>query len=126
MGYGITRRLLTAFRSIEGTVKIQNTCSHLHYLVLENFQHFIGNLLIPMVPMSWSCRAFKYHISVLSFFFPIYEYQGEVKCFQFIDLLTGTCLLGSPSGRPGALGLRCIGDTSVYWESVQLPAFSLC
>lgn len=44
-----TRRLLTALRSIEGTVQIQNTCNHLHYLLLENFQYFIGNLLI-----SWS------------------------------------------------------------------------
>lgn len=68
MGYGPARRLLLmALRSIEGTVQIQNTCDHLHYLVLENSQYFIGNVLDPMVPMSWSWRAFKHQVSALFF-----------------------------------------------------------
>lgn len=83
-----------ALRSIEGTVQIQNTCNHLHYLVLENSQYLIGNVLDPMVPVSWSWRAFKHQISALFFFFCVHT-LSECSICNLPDSVRGLSSRGA-------------------------------
>lgn len=74
IGYETTRRLLTVLRSVEGTVQIRNRCNHLHYLVLESFQCFTGNLLIPWSQCLGHVELLNIKFLLFLFIFFLYTY----------------------------------------------------